>query len=142
MAPVAAEKDLKIVIQEDPSLGQVEGDLQRFRQVLLNLVSNAMKFTREKGEILLGAKMRDPDTLQVFVKDNGIGIPPEALHQIFEPFNKGEIAVLRQVPGVGLGLALARRLVELQGGQIWAESEGEGRGSTFTFILPVSNGSS
>jgi PAS domain S-box-containing protein len=142
MTPVAAEKDLKIIIQGDPSVGQVEGDLQRFRQVLLNLVSNAMKFTREKGEILLGATLRDPDTLQVFVKDNGLGIPREALHQIFEPFNKGELAVLRQIPGVGLGLALARRLVELQGGQIWAESEGEGQGSTFTFILPISNGSS
>ncbi len=106
------------------------------------MVANAMKFTREKGEIILGATLRDPDTLQVFVKDNGIGIPREALHQIFEPFNKGDIAILRQVPGVGLGFALARRLVELQGGQIWAESEGEGHGSTFTFILPISNSSS
>ncbi|MFQ5883073.1 MAG: ATP-binding protein [Candidatus Methylomirabilales bacterium] len=142
MAPQAANKGIKFTAQGEPGLPPIRGDLHQFRQILLNLVSNAIKFTPEDGEITVVVRLRDLGTLEVSVRDSGIGVRLEDRERIFDPFGRGENAVARRIPGVGLGLTLTKRLVELQGGQIWVESEGEDRGSTFIFTLPISNGSS
>jgi signal transduction histidine kinase len=139
MAPQAANKQIRFTVEGESRLPPVRGDLHQFRQILLNLVSNAIKFTPETGEVTVCARLREPDTLAVSVSDNGIGVRPEDRGRIFDPFGRGENAVTRRIPGVGLGLTLAKRLVELQGGEIWVESEGEDRGSTFTFTLPISS---
>ncbi len=137
MAPQAADKAIKFAVHAEPRLPPVRGDLHQFRQILLNLVSNAIKFTSENGEVTVTARARTPGRLAVSVTDTGIGIRQEERERIFEPFARGGNAVARRIPGVGLGLTLAKRLIELQGGEIWVESEGENRGSTFTFTLPV-----
>jgi len=137
MAPQAEGKGIRFSVQGEPRLPPMRGDLHQFRQILLNLVSNAIKFTADRGEVAVAARLRDPGTLAVSVRDSGIGIRPEDRQRIFDPFGRGQNAVARRIPGVGLGLTLAKRLVELQGGEISVESEGEDRGSTFTFTLPV-----
>ncbi|MGH7351146.1 MAG: sensor histidine kinase, partial [Candidatus Methylomirabilales bacterium] len=128
---------ITFTVQGEPRLPPMRGDLHQFRQILLNLVSNAIKFTADRGEVTVAARLRDPGTLAVSVRDNGIGIRPEDRQRIFDPFGRGQNAVASRIPGVGLGLTLAKRLVELQGGEISVESEGENRGSTFTVTLPV-----
>gem|GEM_PF-1252048 len=137
MAPQAENKGITFTVQGEPRLPPMRGDLHQFRQILLNLVSNALKFTADRGEVTVAARLRDPGTLAISVRDNGIGIRPEDRQRIFDPFGRGQNAVASRIPGVGLGLTLAKRLVELQGGEISVESEGENRGSTFTFTLPV-----
>lgn len=137
MAPQATQHGIRFVVDGESGLPPIRGDLHQFRQILLNVVSNAIKFTPEGGEVVMAARVKDSDTIAVSVKDNGIGIRPEDRGRIFDPFGRGENAVARRIPGVGLGLSLAKRLVELQGGEIWVESEGEDRGSTFTFTAPV-----
>jgi CheY-like chemotaxis protein/HPt (histidine-containing phosphotransfer) domain-containing protein len=111
------------------------GDPARLRQVVLNLLSNAVKFTG-KGEVLLeaGVESAKPGetVLRFSVRDTGMGIPPEKLKNIFEPFVQGEASMARRFGGTGLGLAISSQLVEIMGGRIWAESE-EGKGSTFHF---------
>jgi signal transduction histidine kinase/PAS domain-containing protein len=137
MAPQAVNKGITFSVQGEPRLPPMRGDHHQFRQILLNLVSNALKFTADRGEVTVAAHLRDPGTLAVSVRDNGIGIRPEDRQRIFDPFGRGQNAVASRIPGVGLGLTLTKRLVELQGGEISVESEGEDRGSTFTFTLPV-----
>jgi signal transduction histidine kinase len=137
MAPQAENKGITFSVQGEPRLPPMRGDLHQFRQILLNLVSNAIKFTPDRGEVTVTALLRDPGTLAVSVRDSGIGIRPEDRQRIFDPFGRGQNAVARRIPGVGLGLSLAKRLIELQGGEISVESEGEDRGSIFTFTLPV-----
>jgi len=111
------------------------GDVYRLRQVIVNLVGNAIKFT-DRGEIVVGVeKIRRTDrgtTLHFFVRDTGIGIPPEKLDAIFRPFEQADASTTRQFGGTGLGLAISVQLVELMEGRIWAESR-EGQGSTFHF---------
>lgn len=137
MASQAANKEITLTVHAEPRLPPIRGDFHQFRQILLHLVSNAIKFTPEKGEVTVTARAPNRGTLAVSITDTGIGIRPEERGRIFEPFGRGENALTRRIPGVGLGLTLARRLIELQGGEISAESEGEDRGSTFTFTLPV-----
>ena len=137
MAPQAENRGIAFTVQGEPRLPPMRGDLHQFRQILLNLVSNALKFTADRGEVTVSACLRDPGTLAVSVRDNGIGVRPEDRQRIFDPFGRGQNAVASRIPGVGLGLTLAKRLVELQGGEISVESEGENRGSTFTFTLPA-----
>ena len=112
----------------------VVGDPTRVRQVLVNLIGNAIKFT-ERGEVVLRVE-RDPDgapdLLRFSVTDTGIGIAPDKLEQIFESFTQGDASVTRKFGGTGLGLTISRRFVELMGGRIWATSEAD-RGSTFYF---------
>jgi protein-histidine pros-kinase len=140
MAPQAESKGITFSVQGEPRLPPMRGDVHQFRQILLNLVSNALKFTADRGEVTVAAHLRDPGTLAVSVRDSGIGIRPEDRQRIFDPFGRGQNAVASRIPGVGLGLTLAKRLVELQGGEISVESDGENRGSTFTITLPVTPG--
>jgi signal transduction histidine kinase/ActR/RegA family two-component response regulator len=125
--------ELHIIVPED--LPTVRADAQRVRQVLLNLMSNAAKFTDE-GQITLSAEA-GPDTVTISVADTGIGIDPEAQKRLFIPFQQVDGSMTRRAGGTGLGLAISRSFVEMQGGEIWVESE-PSRGSTFSFTLPIS----
>lgn len=117
----------------------LRGDPVRLRQVLVNLVSNAIKFT-EEGEVVVSvalvARDRDRVTLQFAVRDTGIGIPPELHQKVFSAFEQVDKSSTRRFRGTGLGLAIASSLVELMGGRMWLESE-PGRGSTFYFSVPL-----
>jgi signal transduction histidine kinase len=119
----------------DPGVGQVLGDERKVRQVLLNLLSNAVKFTPEGGRIAVRARPADGQ-VQIAVTDTGIGIAPEDHEAIFEEFRQVGHDYSKKREGTGLGLALARRFVELHGGRLWVESA-PGQGSTFTFTLPI-----
>jgi signal transduction histidine kinase len=114
----------------------VRADPRRIRQVLLNLVDNAVKYSPPGGEIRIAA---GPGVAEVCVcvQDSGEGIPTEQLEQIFEPFQQTESSFVRTTRGTGLGLAICRGIITAQGGRIWAESAGTGRGSTFSFTLPI-----
>ena len=118
----------------EEGVGPFRGDERKIKQVLLNLLSNAVKYTPEGGRIGVHATL-DNGNVQIAVSDTGVGIAPEDQEAVFEEFRQvGDEARKRE--GTGLGLALARRFVELHGGKIWVESE-LGQGSTFTFTLPV-----
>jgi PAS domain S-box-containing protein len=133
-APLIGDRSIKLVQALDPDLPAIRADKTRARQVLLNLLTNAIKYT-EQGHIIVSAS-RDQDTVVISVADTGIGIPPEHIETIFEEFCRVANFRTRKVSGLGLGLAISRKLVELQGGQIWVESE-VGVGSTFYFSLPI-----
>ena len=118
------------------SLPLVQGDGQRLEQVVLHLITNASKFTPEGGHITLRAEKRDSE-LVIEVQDTGAGIDKNAQTKLFKPYSR--LNSDRQLyPGLGLGLALAKQVVELHGGKIWVESE-PGKGSTFAFSLPLNN---
>ncbi len=126
-----AERGVKVEIA--PNLPVVYGDHTRLREVLENLVDNAVKFMGDQSEpcVEIGAR-RDGEETVFYVRDNGIGIEPEYHEKVFELFDKLE----PQTEGTGVGLAIVKRIVEVHGGRIWVESEGTGQGSTFCFTLP------
>ncbi|MBT4977844.1 MAG: response regulator [Gemmatimonadetes bacterium] len=136
LAMRAAEKDLELVCHIPPDVPDcLVGDPSRLRQVVVNLVGNALKFT-ERGEVVIDVvleeELRDAVSLHVSVRDTGIGIPPEKQAQIFDSFSQVDSSTSRRFGGTGLGLAISQQLVEMMGGRIWVESE-EGVGSTFHF---------
>jgi signal transduction histidine kinase len=131
----AARHGITLQVDVDPRLGEIVGDERKVKQVLLNLLSNAVKFTPEGGRISLRAGRKD-GLVEIAVSDTGIGIAPEDQAAIFEEFRQVGHDETRKQEGTGLGLTLAKKFVELHGGQIWVESE-PGRGSTFTFTLPI-----
>jgi PAS domain S-box-containing protein len=114
----------------------VRGDPDRLRQVVLNLLTNAVKFTPAGGHVELSVQ-RALGTARVIVRDTGQGIPPEFLPHVFDRFRQADAGMTRSHGGLGLGLAIVRELVELHGGRVWAESDGEGKGATFTVELPL-----
>jgi signal transduction histidine kinase len=118
----------------DKHLGMIGGDERKVKQVLLNLLSNALKFTPEGGRIDVQAGLRD-DLAEISVMDSGVGIAPEDQAAVFEEFRQVG-AASKTVEGTGLGLALSRKFIELHGGRIWVKSQ-MGHGATFTFTLPV-----
>ena len=109
-------------------------DELRLKQIMTNLINNALKFTK-KGSISFGYILKDSKTLQFYVKDTGKGIKKENLQFIFDQFRQEDETTTRQYGGTGLGLAISKQLVELMGGEIWVESDGN-QGSTFYFTLP------
>jgi|UniRef100_UPI003782DC3E signal transduction histidine kinase/CheY-like chemotaxis protein len=139
----AAEKNIELNVHLDAALPRkVIGDFQRIKQVLVNLVGNAIKFT-EKGEILLLVRQvsrqtpqGDQTLLHFSVRDTGIGIPPEKIGQLFQAFNQADASTTRKYGGTGLGLAISKKLVKLMGGEISVVSE-DGKGSDFFFELPL-----
>jgi signal transduction histidine kinase len=131
----ATRLELALELHVDPRVGDLVGDERKVRQVVLNLLSNAVKFTPPGGRIAVTAVPAD-GMVEVAVSDTGIGIAPEDQEAIFEEFRQVGTDYARKREGTGLGLSLARRLVELHGGRIWVKSE-VGKGSTFTFTLPV-----
>jgi signal transduction histidine kinase/DNA-binding response OmpR family regulator len=140
MAPKAVEKELELCYYIAPQAPLIiQGDATRLRQILVNLLSNAIKFTHQ-GEVCISVKAEKLEQNQVqlnfVVRDTGIGIAPENLQHLFQPFSQLDTSNTRRYGGTGLGLAISKRLVELMGGTIRAESE-MGVGSTFYFSLPA-----
>jgi signal transduction histidine kinase/DNA-binding response OmpR family regulator len=142
VATKAAEKklDLACVIDDDVPAAVV-GDVTRLRQILLNLLSNSVKFT-DAGEVVVTVKtvrsgeLENSPTLQFSIHDTGLGIPPDRLDRLFRSFSQVDASTTRKYGGTGLGLAISKRLSELMGGAMWVESEGvPGKGSTFHFTL-------
>ncbi len=127
--------DLAYMMEENVPAG-ILGDVTRLRQVLLNLLGNAIKFT-DQGEIVLTiCKGGQKDELSFSVRDTGIGISAEQAKILFQPFSQADSSTSRKYGGTGLGLAISRRLVEMMGGKVWVESEGiPGKGSTFHFTI-------
>jgi two-component system sensor histidine kinase/response regulator len=135
----AHKKDIELTIDIPPSVPEeVVGDVTRLRQVLVNLVGNAIKFT-DRGEVNVRVEMERSDPgavlLHFAVRDTGVGIPQDKVEKIFEPFVQADGSMSRRFGGTGLGLSISMSIVELMGGRIWAESQLE-RGSTFHFIAP------
>ncbi len=127
---------LELQIKEDDFFGkEILADELRLKQIVVNLLSNATKFSPVGGHVRLEAQ-RNGHELMISVSDTGIGIKPEDQDRIYEVFERLNFSFSRPEPGTGLGLALVRKLVELHGGRVWVESEGEGKGSTFRFVIP------
>jgi PAS domain S-box-containing protein len=117
-------------------VGNVHGDPARLSQVVWNLLSNAIKFSARGGRVVVGAR-NEGRYVAISVADSGAGIRPEFLAHLFERFSQGDASTTRRHGGLGLGLSIVKNLVELHGGSVHAESEGEGCGSTFTVLLPA-----
>ena len=134
--PAADAKGVHLSVAHDPGVGPVWGDPDRLQQVVWNLVSNAIKFTPRGGEVQVRLARQD-GSAAIVVRDTGIGIRADFLPHLFERFRQGDGSSTRQYGGLGLGLSIVRHLVELHGGVVRAQSEGEGRGATFTVSLPL-----
>ncbi|MBF0417873.1 MAG: response regulator [Magnetococcales bacterium] len=139
MAAQAQQKSLELLTDISPKLPSIlVGDPARLRQVLLNLVGNALKFTRKGGVVIqarLTDKTKSPLTVRFSVTDTGIGIPKSAWHKLFQPFSQVDGSATRSYGGMGLGLSISNRLVELMGGEMGMTSR-RGKGSTFWFSVP------
>lgn len=135
---LASEKNLSLFMNEESDeQAQVFADRTRLRQVLINLVNNSIKFT-ETGKIWVKVSAMDGARVLITVKDTGIGIPPEKLESVFQEFTQVDTSTTRKVGGTGLGLPISRRLVEMHGARLWAESTGvNGEGSAFYIELPI-----
>lgn len=134
--PMLTSRKQSLEIEVPDNLPPVRADKAKVRQVLLNLISNAIKFTADGGQLKIKAAWRN-DWCQVSVSDNGIGINQEDQERMFEPFCQLDNSLTREKSGTGLGLTIARQIIERHGGQIWVESD-YGKGSRFTFTLPLS----
>jgi len=135
IGPLAAEKGVE-VRSDAGTVGTVRGDALRLRQVLGNLLSNAIKFTPPGGLVRVQVEQAEGHA-EIAVADSGIGIPHEFLTEVFEPFRQGDTSSTREYGGLGLGLAIVRQLVRAHGGSVRVESDGIGRGATFTIRLPL-----
>ncbi|MCP4518840.1 MAG: HAMP domain-containing protein, partial [Delftia sp.] len=132
----AREKGVSLRAQLPEGLSPIVGDRQRLAQVLFNLLSNALRHTPPGGQITVSAQQGGGGDVRVSVQDSGEGIPSAELPHVFERFYRADCARSRYTGGSGLGLSIARSLVEAHGGRIWADSI-EGQGSTFTLTLPL-----
>jgi signal transduction histidine kinase len=135
---IAIEKGVALKVEVDRKQNLlVDADVSKIAIVLSNLVKNALMFTNEGGHVIIRAE-RQPDFIKVSVEDNGLGIPAKDLPHIFERFYQVESHLTRRHGGMGLGLSVAKAMIEMHGGRLWAESV-DGLGSTFTFLLPAEN---
>jgi CheY-like chemotaxis protein len=139
VGPAAAAKRIEIVLDLDPFAGSVTADVTRLQQVFWNLLNNAVKFTRLGGRVTVRLA-RAAGIVEIAITDTGIGIPQDFLPHVFTPFRQADARLGRQYGGLGLGLAICRQLVELQGGTITATSSGPGEGATFIVRLPACDG--
>ncbi len=135
LTPMVEKKQQKLHFQYDKNLPPLYADQTRIKQVFLNLLSNANKFTPAQGHIITTCEKFDQSQLKFVVQDNGIGIRPEDQAMIFEEFRQVDGSMTREVPGTGLGLAISKSIIEMHGGQIWVESD-LGKGAAFHVILP------
>jgi signal transduction histidine kinase len=136
-APAADRKGVRIGWRVDSALEAVQADQDRIRQVLWNLLTNAVKFTPAGGSVDVSASRLPGGGLELVVADTGRGIPPEFLPFIFERFRQADSRSVREHGGLGLGLSIARSIVEMHGGTIQARSDGDGKGATFAVRLPA-----
>ena len=135
LKPIANNKDLSLQLEIEEGIPLALADSHRLRQVMINLVSNALKFTEKGGVTIRCNTLQDHDMLSLSVTDTGIGISPAALSYIFDAFRQADGSTTRRFGGTGLGLTIAKKLIELQGGEIAVESL-PGEGTTFSFTLP------
>lgn len=134
LSPIAVKKEIKLDVKMDTELPYINADKTKFKQILYNLVSNAIKFTPIKGYVSISAQRID-NMLEVSVTDTGVGIATKDLYKLFQPFKQLNSYLTREYEGTGLGLVLVKKFVELHGGSVWVESE-VGKGSIFTFTIP------
>ena len=136
--PLAAKNGNQLVVRCDGAIGKTYADPMRLRQALLNLMSNANKFT-ERGSITVDARQAQEngrDWVTIAVADTGIGMTPEQMGKLFQEFSQARASTARKYGGTDLGLAISKRFCQMMGGDITVESE-PGRGSTFTIRLPM-----
>ena len=131
---------LQLSVETDKNIGVITADERLLKQVLVNLLSNAAKFTPKGGHITVKAKKvlsksESENMVEISVEDTGIGIKGKDLEKIFEPFKQAESLMTKKYQGTGLGLAICKDIIELHGGRIWVESEW-GKGSRFSFAIP------
>lgn len=131
-----ADEKRVALINEVPEALRVNADTDRLQQVLFNLVDNAIKYGRIEGKVIVQAKPREDQTVEISVSDNGPGIPPEATERVFERFYRVDRARSRDQGGTGLGLSIVKHIVQSHNGEVWVDSE-VGKGTTFRFTLPV-----
>jgi len=134
--PAADAKRIRLHSMIDPEVAPISGDPDRLRQIVWNLLSNAVKFTPKEGQVQIRLE-RVNSSVELTVSDTGVGIEAEFLPHIFDRFRQADSGITREHPGLGLGLAIARDLVEMHGGSIYASSTGRGTGATFRVRLPV-----
>jgi two-component system, OmpR family, phosphate regulon sensor histidine kinase PhoR len=133
LKPPAENKNIELV-NSLPDLNAT-ADANRLEQVLANLVDNAIKYGRAQGKVVVGGKKLDDGKIEIFVQDDGPGIPPESLERVFERFYRVDKARSREQGGTGLGLSIVKHIVQAHGGDVRVESE-LGKGATFFFALP------
>ena len=136
----AKKHGITLLIDIEPESDiHIEADERKFKQIMFNLLSNALKFTPDGGSVRVTARLSNNDLIEISVADTGIGIKAEHFGEIFKEFKQLDNTYIKKQKGTGLGLALAKKIVELHCGGIWVESE-YGKGSTFTFTIPVNTG--
>jgi PAS domain S-box-containing protein len=140
LRPAAEGRGVQLIASVDPNIGEIVADARRVQQILWNLVHNSIKFCTKGGRVEIHIH-RQPDGLEIAVKDNGDGISPAFLPHVFERFRQQDASSTREHFGLGLGLSIAKHLVEMHGGGIRAHSAGEGQGATFVVHLPARRGS-
>jgi signal transduction histidine kinase len=140
MEPLAREKGITVEEVIEPGLPPIEADRAKLRRIIVNLLSNALKFTGKGGSVMLRAETNGED-IRISVSDTGVGIAPEDVERLFDKYEQARSRATRGEKGTGLGLYITKQLVELHGGEIKVESE-LGRGSTFSFTLSATRGAS
>ena len=133
--PEAQARNLKVRLNLRAGAHHVSGDAAKFQQIVWNLLKNAIKFTADNGEVTISTTNSETQLLEISVHDTGIGIDPDVMRRIFDPFEQGERSFQRRYGGLGLGLAISKSLAQAHGGTLIARSEGPGRGSTFTLRI-------
>lgn len=135
--PSAESKHIALSLEIEPELNcQLSGERSRLQQIFANIISNALKFTPENGSVIVSVRQKEQQ-VEFSVTDSGVGIKPEFLPLVFDRFRQADASFSRKFGGLGLGLAIVKQLTELHAGSVSVSSEGEGKGSTFTIILPV-----
>jgi signal transduction histidine kinase len=132
--------DAIVLESHDAGPLMVRGDLEELRTVVTNLLDNAVKYSSDAVRVIVAVAAPSPDTVWVRVQDRGVGIPRKQLKRIFRRFYRVQTRGLKQVKGTGLGLYIVRSIARAHGGRVFAQSEGEGRGATFTLELPRQTG--
>ncbi len=138
VSPAAEAKNITLKFTEDSKVGHISGDPNRLQQVIWNLLTNAIKFTPNGGEVKVKIK-KLKNEVEILVNDTGIGIKEEFLSQIFKRFSQADSSTVRKFGGLGLGLAIVRHIVEMHGGNVRVNSKGENKGATFIVTLPLLN---
>jgi len=130
-------KKLHMDLNLRANMHHVAADAAKFQQIIWNLLKNAVKFTPDDGEIAISSSNPSPDVLTITMRDTGIGMEPEVMQRIFDPFEQGNRSFERRFGGLGLGLAISKSLAQAHGGTLTAQSGGRDRGSTFIFLMPT-----
>ena len=135
--PESEARRLHVHVQLRAGAHWISADAAKFQQIIWNLLKNAIKFTPEGGDITISSTNRSPQVLEITVRDTGIGMEPDIMTRIFNPFEQGEQSFQRRYGGLGLGLAISKSLAQAHSGSLTAHSEGRDRGSTFVLIMPT-----